>query len=314
MNRLSPRRLAPIAGALLLLAASAQAGTAANATVSGKLSISDAAGYSWNLDFAPLLSVDASTGNIVVNTAFAAAGVEGGNGLWTTSANSGAGAVKVRTAQGVNLTPDTVISWHSWMRADGTVGTDTAGGTNPWRTSFNFYAAGNVDPDMSYGFSVRNNTASSQTYIYTQGESLVPPAAGAFNIYADIGGSVVNNTANGTPGLSLGTTSANGGKVQQVWLGNGNTATSNAGVGVGDAFNTNAAATSNYGTFATSNAGAGAYDYWEFQTQFTLSGGRDVASVTGYAELTSVVPEPGSYALLALGLALVGFQIRRQPR
>lgn len=292
----------------LLAAGAAHAGSAANAQAAGRLAIADSAGYSWQLDFAPLLSVDASSGNLVVNTAAAAGGLSDAQGYWSTSANTG--QLTVKTAAGAVYTPSTVITWHSWLRADGTVGTDTAGGTNPWRSSFSFYAAGNVDPEMSYGFAVRNNTAATQTYTYTQGESLVPGVAGGYSIYADIGGAVSNVTTSGTPGLALGTTAANGGKVQQVWLGQGNSAVANAGVGVGDGLTTAAAGSTNYGSFATTAAGAGGYDYWEFQTRFTLSGGRDLAALTGYAQLTPV-PEPSSYLLLAAGLAFFGLRIRR---
>lgn len=301
--------LVPLAGALLLAASAAQAGSGAGA-VTGRLTIDDSAGYAWSLNFDPLLRIDAGTGNVVVNTDLGVNGVDDGQGLWTSTANT-AGLV-VYNAKGVAFKPSTVVQWHSWLRADGSVGSDNAGGTNPWRSSFSFYAAGNVDPDMSYGFVARNNTGSTQTYTYTQGESIVPPVGGAYSIYADLSGSVNNNTTV-TPSLTLAPTAANGNKVQQLWLGNGNAAATNAGVGVGDALTVSAAGTATYGTFAATNAGSGAYDYWEFQTQFTLTGGRDLAQVTGYAEITPV-PEPSTYVLLALGLGLIGVQIRRHPR
>lgn len=308
--------LAPLAGALLMTVTAAQAGTAPAARVTGQLTIADSGGYSWNLDFSNLnlLSIDAATGNIVVNTAVAAAGVNDGQGLWSVGANpSGDNSLKIVTSKGQVINPDTVLTWHSWLRADGTLGTDTAGGTNPWRSSFSFYAAGNVDPDMSYGFVAKNSTGATQTYSYTQGESLVPSVAGAYSLYADVSGSVNNVVTSGTPSLTLAPTVANGNYVQQVLLGNGSTATFNAGVGVGDALTVATAGTSTYGTFASTATGTGNYDYWEFQTQFTLTGGKDLAQVTGYAELTPV-PEPSSYLMLALGLGLMGGRIHRNKR
>lgn len=164
-------------------------------------------------------------------------------------------------------------------------------------------------PGQGYGFSIRTNTVVAQTC--TQGESLVPSVAAPYTVVADISGSVNNNTANGTPSLAIGATVTKGNKIQQVWLGKG-------GVGVGDALTVNTAGTSTCGTFAATAGGFGNYDYQEFQSQFTHAGGRDLAQITGRAELTpepEPEPEPTSVAMMVADMALiVGTAIpRRKP-
>lgn len=279
--------------ALNALVLSAQAGALVNpnATAHSSLLIEDG-GYSWSIDMTPLLSINPATGAVSLNTNPSSP---------TTVTGTDAGAWSVNTVGGVQT-----LQWHSWTQASGALGnasSDTT--TDPWRSVVTFEKlGGNLDPQMTYGFSVKNNTASTQTYTITYGEDMDTAIVGDYVLHADIGGSVSNNTTT-TPGLSLQPVS---GLIQSVWLGNGGVATVNGGVDVGPGFTTTSANTSNYGTFAANASGTGSYDYWEFRSRFTLSGGRDQASLSGFAEITPV-PEANGLMLVASGLlALAGLK------
>ena len=85
----------------------------------------------------------------------------------------------------------------------------------------------------------------------------------------------------------------------------------NAGVDVGLAASYSGTGGQVYGTFNSTKAGAGNYNYWMLATQFTLTPGKDVASLAGYVEI-SPVPEPKQLAMLLSGLGLVGWVARRR--
>lgn len=284
----------------------AQAG-AASGNVGGTLNITDTGGYSATLDLGSLLGVDASTGNIVVNTGAVRADATGN---WVVQNNSSdANQIRVYDAQTDSyFVPAQVVRWNSWTRADGSVAPNTpTDPANPWRSVLTFFAGGNIDPYISYGISVRNNTAFTQTYSYSQGQTLAPAINDPYTVYADISGSLVNNPTFGAPAALSG---LSGAKVQSVLLGNGGVASTNAGVDVGNPLSHSGVGSTTYGTFAASSAGAGSYDWWSINASFTLTPG-DVATLSGYAEIMPI-PEPGTYAMFFAGIAVIGFMLRRR--
>lgn len=77
--------------------------------------------------------------------------------------------------------------------------------------------------------------------------------------------------------------------------------TDNLGVDVGNAFAVGAGSAGslyNYGAFASPvTPGVGGWDVLELKLDFSLSGGRDIAVITGYTDI-KVVPTPGAVALI----------------
>ncbi len=252
------------------------------------------------LDLSGLMGHSSSTGDVFLTAP-------------TTSVNDSTGLWSAATFTGANGQLQNGLAWHSWQRVNGTVNnngslapTDTS---NPWAASFVVTMNGNVDPELNYGFSVKNNTASTQTYNMVFGESLVPTVSGAYNLSADIAGSVSSLLS--SPGVSV--NPATGSTVQGLFLRRVSDGTFvNAGVNVGGAFSTT---TSGVGTYpamsasTTGTSGIDSFDYWEFRTQFTLTGGKDTFVANGTAVLdVTPVPEPESISLvLAGGLALLCF-------
>lgn len=305
-------KLAPLAALAALSAIAAltippaHAGAAAG-SVGGTLTVIDTGGYSVQLQLDSLLSVDNSTGHVVVNTGAARAD---SSGNWIVQNNtSDSTQIRLYDAQTDRyFTPTQVVRWHSWTRADGSVDVGGANdATNPWRSSLTFFAGGNIDPYISYGISVRNNTAFTQTYTYSQGQTLAPAINSPYTVYADVSGSLVNTPTVAGPATINGVGSA---KVQTVLLGNGGLATVNAGVDVGDALTHAGSGSTTYGTFMANSAGSGSYDWWSINATFTLTPG-DVATLSGFAEI-SPIPGPGTYAMFFAGLAMLGFLMRRR--
>lgn len=261
---------------------------------------------SWNLNLTGLVGFNADSGSLFLAAGQLASPVSDALGHWSLSS---AGSLDL---DGSSLVSDRV-KWHSWERADGTTGT-TSDATNPWASVLTFTAAGNVDPFMSYGFTAKNNSATAQTYTFTMGEALAPAVAGAYNVQADVSGVIVNGSGPNvaiTPAMADqdGDTIA---ELQVLRLSNdGGLTFVNAGVDVGQADSYGGAGGHLYGTFNSTKAGAGNYNYWMLETKFTLTPGKDVASIAGYAGI-SPVPEPEQLAMLLSGLGLVGWAVRRR--
>jgi hypothetical protein len=261
---------------------------------------------SWNLNLTGLMGFNAQSGSLFLAAGQLASPVSDALGQWSLSS---AGSLDL---DGSALASDRV-KWHSWERADGTTGT-TSDANNPWASVLTFTAAGNVDPFMSYGFTAKNNTATAQTYTFTMGEALVPAVAGAYSVQADVSGVIVNGS-----GLNVAITPVmadqDGDTMAELQVlrlsSDGGLTLVNAGVDVGQADSYSGTGGHVYGTFNSTKAGAGNYNYWMLETQFTLTPGKDVASLAGYVEI-SPVPEPEQLAMLLSGLGLVGWAARRR--
>jgi len=300
----SVRRLS----ALLLsasLATAAFAGSAVGGSQSLIFNITEGTSFDWQVDIGQFLSIDPVTGAINMpdtNTELT------GQWGWDTLnvMNRATNQVEQRTA----------IKWRSTERNED----DSA-----WRTSFSIYATGNVDPFMTYAFAARNNTGVTQNYSMIYGESLVPPVTGAFILYADVAGSLTNAVAGpsnpfGTPTPKITPTvsdiNGDGDGLAEISVlklsTDGGVNFINAGVDVGEMLESSATTTT-YGVYsATLNSSSGLpIDYWQIETKFSLTPGRDAVALSGFVELTPI-PEPSTYALLlGAGSLLVAWQRRR---
>jgi hypothetical protein len=191
-------------------------------------------------------------------------------------------------------------NWHSAQTVDGTAST-------PWQSVLNLKnVSGHGDPDLSYAFSASNNTTYTQTYSFSVGEAILPPEGSANVVYADIAGGL--NTKDGNVTIApFGTNTT----IQQFRLSSDNGLTFiNAGVDVGPSLN--ATGTTTYGPFAATASGptGSTWNYMEIVTKFTLTA-KDNASLVGFASITPV-PEPGSYAMMLSGIALLAGMARRR--
>lgn len=169
-----------------------------------------------------------------------------------------------------------------------------------------FTATGKGDPEMSYGFYVKNSTSLTQTYTITYGEDIDPAFSGSYNLSTTLGGSLSNTDGSAT-------IAPTGSKVQSLQVFDGVNYV-NAGVDIGTAFTSNTKGTATYGSYATSTSGSIAQPWtsWRFVSQFTLTGKGDVFTASG---TVSLVPEADSRAMLLAGLGICGFvtmRVRRQ--
>jgi hypothetical protein len=294
-----------------LAAAPAMAGTVSSgANLKASLLVSetgDSQSYNWNVDLTPLLTFNSTTGQVgIVGSSYAGANLNNSVGGWAWKTQD-----ITDPATGNTVTSKAGWRWNSWEHVDGTTNT-TENGANPWRSTFMLDSVnGNVDPIITYGFSAKNNTNFTQTYTFSLGEAIVPTISGAYNVYADISGSLTNAVAN----TNVSITPVNS-KVQTLRLSSDNGTTFvSAGVDVGDAAtNGTNRGSYTYGTFSNSVNGSGSYNFWEIETKFRLSAGNDVATMSGFAEITPV-PEPESYAMLLAGLGIIGaIAFRRTTR
>jgi hypothetical protein len=285
-----------LAASALLLVHPAHADNSASASYASSVTISEAGGNSWQLDLTPFLTYDSASGNVGLPVSGSSLGE---NWSWSkVDAIDAAGA----TYQADGLT------WHSSETVDGT-------GT-PWRATFTFYTAGNVDPNLSYGFSARNNTATTQTYTFSYGESVSPAFSGPYSLYADVSGSVTNSVA----GVPAAIAPVNPAGIQVLSLSTDGGATLfDAGASVGPAFSTGpGTGTTPYGLYSTTRVGNALtpIDYWRIDTQLTLTPGRDAAALSGFAEITPlvIVPEPSLDAAILGSCTLAFLAWRRRSR
>lgn len=291
------RRAAPFALAILAIAGQADAASPfATLTIDQYDSAGNSIVRSWSENMSGLINLDAATGDIALRQG--TAGETFNSWSWQTNATTGAG----------------YWNWHSAQTLDGTTPAIPDTTTGPWMSVAQLNTIfGHGDPDLSYGFFAKNNTATTQTYTFTIGEAIVPPVSGATIVRADFGATLTNPTGNLTIAPVSPAT-----KIQQFFLSSdGGTTFVNAGVDVGNALTTSASGTSTYPTTSfTTNGPAGSWNFMQIVTRFTLSPDKDVAAVSGFASIEPVapVPEPSTYAMMAAGLCMLGFMARRRSR
>ena len=178
-----------------------------------------------------------------------------------------------------------------------------------WETSeFMATINGEYDPDpqVSYGISVQDFGAPSVFGFFFLSPIILPPGPNTVN--SSIAGAL--NDVNGS-GVSI--TPTLGPNIQLADLG---APATNMGVDVGPAAIHGAAAPGAFYTYGPFVDGpqpgpAGAWTSLSVTLGFSMSGGSDIAVLTGFAQ---IVPEPSSSVLLGLGgVAVLGY-IRRLRR
>lgn len=291
---------------MLAIGTVAHAGSVGAINANLQVLVNDGAGHAWDLspELASLLDADAAKG--LVSLAQPSAALSTATGYWMPNDS---------TVVNVNGQSQTItgLSWHSWQTVSGAIDRNGAAAptnsADPWATKlFITKLQGQVDPEMSYGFYFKNNTAGTLSYVVNYGETIAPTLTGAYQISADISGAMTN-----TDGSTAVAPTA-GALIQHLQLSSDNGATFvNAGVDVGPGAS-GGAGSSVYGPFSASASGTAplaGYNYWNFNTQFSLSGKKDVFVANGSAVITPV-PEPASEGLLIGGLGLIGLVILRR--
>lgn len=179
----------------------------------------------------------------------------------------------------------------------------------------------NVDPIISYGLSVVNNGAANATFQRINTAPILPTISGPTVVRAGISGSAFDFGGNGvtvTPNPNQ-TQDTDGIAEMQIFrvrqtIGSG--AWTNAGVDVGAAQSFSGGGSAFTYTYPAVNlplqAGpTGSFAQMQTVTRFSLTGGGDRMTFTGFAEILPV-PEPGEYAMLLAGLAVVASIARRR--
>jgi hypothetical protein len=171
---------------------------------------------------------------------------------------------------------------------------------------FRAVVTGVLDPDplIAYGITVTDFGAP-DTFTFTFTTPIVPTSG---VVTGSVSGGLTDTAGNGvsiTPTVALGDPDGDTVaelQVNEVGVG-GPPVFTNMGVDVGGAMSFGPGlpgANHVYGPFATGPipGPAGAWTSLQSRVEFTLSGGGDIASLTGFA---SIVPEPSSLALVAIG-------------
>ena len=179
------------------------------------------------------------------------------------------------------------------------------------RSQLALQTGGNLDPFLTYGYAVVNNTNFTQTYTATYTSPIVPGVTLPNFVRATISGGLVDGNGNGvTLGLAPGA-----GTTQTFSLSNdGGLTFVNAGVDVGSPETEFGASGSFlYGLYGTPTVAGplGSWTHMRLETRFTLTGGGDVAAIGGYAEILPI-PEPSEIAFMLSGHALAGVIARRR--
>jgi hypothetical protein len=264
------------------------------------LQINESTGYSWVLDLTGMLSYQSATGAWVMPTTGTTISPDWD---WT--------KIDVRNQTTGLFEQKDALRWHTAERSED----DSA-----WRSTVTFYGAANVDPFMTYGLTARNATNAVQTYTFSYGESIVPPLTGAYQLYSDIAGSITNAVSGTTARISPVVADLDGDLLPEVQTLNlstdGGVTFVNAGVDVGPDFETTTVSGStSYGVYSSQKTGmlGTAVDYWRFDTEFTLTPGRDAVALSGFAEIAAI-PEVSTSSLFLGLLALAAAGYRKVSR
>ena len=182
---------------------------------------------------------------------------------------------------------------------------------------------GNVDPIIAYGMQVVNNGTNAVTFQKIVSSPILPTITSSPTIVrAGISGSAFDFAGNGvtvTPRPGAFAQDGDGtDEIQmfQVRRNVGSGAWLNAGVDVGGVQSFAGGGSAFTYTYPAVNlpfqAGpTGSFAQMRTVTRFSLTGGGDRATFTGFAEILPV-PEPGEYALMLAGLAVVASVARRR--
>jgi len=176
-----------------------------------------------------------------------------------------------------------------------------------------FHAAMNSDPFVSFGATTQNLVPGPVTYAFVFGTPIVP---GFYNHATTTAGVSVTN------GLS-GTSSTNVSAISPTYIqafGTLGAVPTNLGVDLGSAPCTagpgaplTVTTTCNQGTAAHTFV-PGFFDNLEVMLTYTQTDVMSVASWSGAATLSTIVPEPASMGLLAIGFVLVALGYRAGSR
>jgi hypothetical protein len=172
------------------------------------------------------------------------------------------------------------------------------------------------DPSIAYGIAVTDFGAPSNfSFVFTT--PIVPTAAPTV-VDASISGGLTDQTGNGvTISPTLLDLDGDGTpEVQIAEVDDGIPTTTNMGVDVGplQAYPAGPAGANHVYQFSAgpqAGPGGGPYDTLRVRLAFGLTGGGDIASLTGFAQVNTI-PEPSSLLLLGLGACGVAYTIRRR--
>ena len=179
----------------------------------------------------------------------------------------------------------------------------------------------NVDPIISYGLQVVNNGAGVATFQRINSSPILPTINGPTVVRAGISGSAFDLGGNGVtvtpnPNQAQDTDGIAEMQIFRVRQTIGSGAWTNAGVDVGAAQSFSGGGSAFTYTYPAVNlplqAGpTGSFAQMQTVTRFSLTGGGDRMTFTGFAEILPV-PEPGEYAMMLAGLAVVASVARRR--
>lgn len=181
---------------------------------------------------------------------------------------------------------------------------------------------GNVDPIIAYGMQVVNNGNNAVTFQKIVTSPILPTINGSPTIVrAGLSGSAFDFAGNGvtiTPKPNITQDTDGNAEIQifRVRQNIGSGAWTNAGVDVGGPQTFTGGGSAFTYTYPAVNlsfqAGpTGSFAQMQTVTRFSLTGGGDRATFTGFAEILPV-PEPGEYAMMLAGLAVVAGVARRR--